>query len=619
MTSSFPGDSITTIITTNNVNNPTNENTPLVDPIRSTTTNTTATAMSTSPLVPRDDNAERGDGVPLLDRGRDSDSAEREAVGTLDPADVAYSANSFMAVLKPVTLTMVLSAAITVSLYSDTEGATNSALSMYEVYHESSNTVDTSRVRLGKSLINALMIVLVLAGATGVIVLMYWLRCMKCLWGYMAFSSAVLLGLMGGAVWQSALDVFQIPCDMFSFYGVLWNFAAVGVLAIFYKKGIPTVVTQGYLVCTSVIMAWQLSRFEEWTGWCLLVVLALYDLCAVLSPCGPLKALVHLMQKYDDPMPGLLYEAELPAGSARRRLRVEEEEQPQDQQDAAILDRSSIVNAPPEVEQEGIVGQHQQQQHGEVVGGGPERVNSSSNSNSSSSGFIMPTAANRILTGGGDGDEKRQIDESGAGSSRSPSSTARSGVRVPRSLELVGSANQARSTVAETAGDEATAATFRGEQLLIEEDLHSGEAKDEEALIGTREEEERRLEGREDISVHQRPEGQGGSPRSRGRVDYSTAQDVDDDESVSIKLGLGDFVFYSVLVTKAALYGFTAWAVCTLVIVFGLGATLVLLSVYRMALPALPISIGLGTIFFLLTRFSIQPYVEALNETPLYF
>lgn len=52
----------------------------------------------------------------------------------------------------------------------------------------------------------------------------------------MAFSSAVLLGLMGGAVWQSALDVFQIPCDMFSFYGVLWNFAAVGVLAIFYKK-----------------------------------------------------------------------------------------------------------------------------------------------------------------------------------------------------------------------------------------------------------------------------------------------------------------------------------------------------------------------------------------------
>ncbi|CAN0043474.1 unnamed protein product [Ectocarpus fasciculatus] len=38
-----------------------------------------------------------------------------------------------------------------------------------------------------------------------------------------------------------------------------------------------------------------------------------------------------------------------------------------------------------------------------------------------------------------------------------------------------------------------------------------------------------------------------------------------------------------------------------------------------MALPALPISIGFGTVFYLLTRFSIQPYVEALNDTPLYF
>lgn len=74
------------------------------------------------------------------------------------------------------------------------------------------------------------------AGATMVIVLMYWLRCMKCLWGYMALSSAVLLGLIGGAVWLSALEVFQIPCDAFSFYGVLWNFAVVGVVAIFYQK-----------------------------------------------------------------------------------------------------------------------------------------------------------------------------------------------------------------------------------------------------------------------------------------------------------------------------------------------------------------------------------------------
>lgn len=65
---------------------------------------------------------------------------------------------------------------------------------------------------------------------------MYWMRCMRCLLGYMAMSSAVLLGLMGGAVWDSALEVFQLPCDVFTYYGVLWNFAVVGVVAIFYQK-----------------------------------------------------------------------------------------------------------------------------------------------------------------------------------------------------------------------------------------------------------------------------------------------------------------------------------------------------------------------------------------------
>ncbi len=47
-------------------------------------------------------------------------------------------------------------------------------------------------------------------------------------------------------------------------------------------------------------------------------MLAFYDLCAVLSPCGPLKALVNLMSEKDSPdMPGLLYEAQLPAGTSR--------------------------------------------------------------------------------------------------------------------------------------------------------------------------------------------------------------------------------------------------------------------------------------------------------------
>jgi presenilin 1 len=38
-------------------------------------------------------------------------------------------------------------------------------------------------------------------------------------------------------------------------------------------------------------MAWSLSKFfPEWTMWVLLFALALYDIFAVLTPYGPLKA-----------------------------------------------------------------------------------------------------------------------------------------------------------------------------------------------------------------------------------------------------------------------------------------------------------------------------------------
>jgi hypothetical protein len=86
----------------------------------------------------------------------------------------------------------------------------------------------------------------------------------------------------------------------------------------------------------------------------------------------------------------------------------------------------------------------------------------------------------------------------------------------------------------------------------------------------------------------------------------------------SIKLGLGDFIFYSVLVAKASQHSFTTFAACVLIILSGLGATLILLSVYHKALPALPISILLGVIFYLVTRALIEPFIRKMLLSPIY-
>ncbi|XP_062167987.1 presenilin-like protein At1g08700 [Alnus glutinosa] len=97
--------------------------------------------------------------------------------------------------------------------------------------------------------------------------------------------------------------------------------------------------------------------------------------------------------------------------------------------------------------------------------------------------------------------------------------------------------------------------------------------------------------------------------RGLGNDRERTRRDDAEVTSRGIKLGLGDFVFYSVLVGRAAMYDLMTVYACYLAIISGLGCTLILLSVCHRALPALPISIALGVVFYFLTRLFMEPFV----------
>ncbi|KAJ8576035.1 hypothetical protein ON010_g3176 [Phytophthora cinnamomi] len=270
----------------------------------------------------------------LPDRTRLTSQNEDEERDAFTHEELLHSIGSFSAVVWPVAVTMLLASFVSLNVV---DPASAKALAEYVAMLQSLSGV---RAGQGQGGVNEhegggrpgerpghrvvfprgdvrdclLLQVQLQQGAGCKKILFHVRRCMmidsggvlsQMLIGYMMFSSAMLLGMLGGNMLVIVIAKMEIPVDVFTLLFAMYNFSVVGVLAIFYQKGMPMWLTQTYLVATSVIMAWQLGQFPEWSTWALVIVLAFYDLCAVLTPCGPLKWLVNLVQQEGRPLPGM--------------------------------------------------------------------------------------------------------------------------------------------------------------------------------------------------------------------------------------------------------------------------------------------------------------------------
>jgi len=575
-------------------------------------------------------------------------------------AELKYGASSFHAIILPVTLTMILSAlAVTYIQTPETKAATEASVNgFYNVFTVSEDNSTAANIGLG--LVNALVIVSAIAVATFLIVILYKFRCMKLLLGYMILSSAALLGLLGGLMFQVFLEKYEIPIDTITFYFLIVNFAAVGTISIFYQRGIPLYITQGYLIATSVILAWQLSHFNDWTAWCLLILLALYDLCAVLTPCGPLKALIKLMQKDNAPsMPGLLYEAQLPSGVERPSLQ-----------------NSNNSNSHSNTSNGNNDNHNERAKHDRNQSRG--RATKNNGDGNESTAFVtmdvqerFPISAPTIENQTHFQDEDPLIKETSTSTKKcSNTSNQRSRLLLNEEQERQTRQESRSSDIHRQAENTTNGSSNRQPpyitgtiplaiadiyKLPIESPpqfarLSRSNSDNESGANSNSRRKYTQSELKTDVVVRFPRRGgriildnSGRSPKyivydkhmrrkrildvdKKGKVFEESEEGGDGEEgngfemsSNAIKLGLGDFIFYSVLTSKAVQYSFTTFAACLLVILAGLGGTLIILSVYGSALPALPISIFLGVIFYFVTRTLIEPYwVEAVLTVPVY-
>ena len=109
-----------------------------------------------------------------------------------------YTANHLTVLLKPVCITMLLTAICVVNVRTETlENSLSSGLSAYTYYDEDSGTStdqESSSEIFGKALINSLIIIGAVIAMTFFIVALFYFRCYKTLAGFIMFTTVVALG-----------------------------------------------------------------------------------------------------------------------------------------------------------------------------------------------------------------------------------------------------------------------------------------------------------------------------------------------------------------------------------------------------------------------------------------
>ncbi|KAK3790266.1 hypothetical protein RRG08_034829 [Elysia crispata] len=329
----------------------------------------------------------------------------------------------------------------------------------------------------------------------------------------------------------------------------------IGGLVCIHWKG-PLLLQQAYLIMISALVALIFIKWlPDWTTWAVLGVMVIWDLVAVLCPKGPLRMLVETAQSRN--------EAIFPA----------------------LIYSSAMVWIVTMADDGGHSKKNKKRKEGEFDNDVEEEDDDD------------------------DGGFKEHLANGVSGNSLEDSAAARSAFRALGDMtQGVQQTNLAFSENYWDVEDEPTS-----QRQVIPEGATGREPTEEDNAAAKTSKKKKRAKpaggARQTQSERQR----------RTAVPAASEDDGELEEEKGIKLGLGDFIFYSVLVGKASSNGdWNTTLACFVSILIGLCCTLLLLAIMRKALPALPISLSFGLVFNFATSALVQPFMDKLNNEQVY-
>ncbi|KJH49582.1 Presenilin [Dictyocaulus viviparus] len=493
--------------------------------------------------------------------------------------------------LRPVMLNMAMTLIAWIYVY---EMKTDDRLSA--MFLMSGNSTTGNQYQDG--IINAFSAMMVLAVVSFSMLLLALWDCRRLVQLWLHMSCLLILFAVSGGFFYDLLKSMQINEDkiIYEFLPALVTaYGGFGCIAFFYPKA-PLLLHQFYVLSNcSLVSLFYLRSFPGYTAWFVLWCVALWDIFAVLAPIGPLRKVQEKAGDYShDVLRFLMFTADAKTVSDT----TEDQQQSNDQGES----ESETKAVTP-----------------------PQQQNESATETSSSV---------TVSSDESDEDVEQHVDEP----------LLRRRVRQTAGADIVEVVEDVRKEE-----DRLKTNSQKNVGKRIEKDKKSDLSSEDEVAVemevdvdigDTNENDEKDywkekycINDKEALSIdhHKKVlESSSSSGYSDSDSSDSTSTDVDNEEeqaeSVSVtaadalndanslRLGMGDFVFYSVLVGQAATTGnIGATVAAALGVVYGLLITLTYFSNGDETTPALPISIVLGTVFHFIYLF-VEPTLRFYTE-----